>query len=145
MFFFFSLSEQWSSHAPIEITTAPSSSRVWGKTPEVSISRVTPAFEISPHHATRTSKPSHFEGFSSRSPLAPLFADALPAPYVPKWKITPSSVVGNPETARDFLTHVVPPSHIFMNSALRDDLFDDQYSMSLCEGFFQECWHVTAS
>ncbi|KAJ0719876.1 hypothetical protein HanOQP8_Chr08g0294181 [Helianthus annuus] len=24
-----------------------------------------------------------------------------------------------------------------MNSALRCDLFDDQYSMSLCEGFFR--------
>uniref|UniRef100_A0A251U1F7 Uncharacterized protein n=1 Tax=Helianthus annuus TaxID=4232 RepID=A0A251U1F7_HELAN len=24
-----------------------------------------------------------------------------------------------------------------MNSALRSDLFDDQYSMSLCEGFFR--------
>ncbi|KAM0046045.1 hypothetical protein Hdeb2414_s0009g00311321 [Helianthus debilis subsp. tardiflorus] len=24
-----------------------------------------------------------------------------------------------------------------MNSALRDDLFDDQYSMSLCESFFR--------
>ncbi|KAM0025879.1 hypothetical protein Hdeb2414_s0021g00579841 [Helianthus debilis subsp. tardiflorus] len=106
-------------------------------TPEVSIARINSAFEISPHHATGTSKPSHFEGFTSRSPLAPLFADALPAPYVPKWKITPSSVVGNPGTAWDFLTHAVPPSHKFMNSALRDDLFDDQYSMSLCEGLFR--------
>ncbi|MFS7923676.1 hypothetical protein Hanom_Chr03g00263581 [Helianthus anomalus] len=70
-------------------------------------------------------------------PLAPLFADALPVPYVPMWKITQSSVVGNPETARDFLTHAVPPSHRFMNSALRDDLFDDQYIMSLCEGLFR--------
>ncbi|KAJ0512930.1 hypothetical protein HanHA300_Chr10g0351691 [Helianthus annuus] len=126
-----------SSHAPIEIPTATSSSRVRDKTPEVHAARITPAFEVSPHHATGTSKPSHFEGFTSRSPLAPLFADALPAPYVPKWKITPSSVVGNPETARDFLTHVVPPSYKFMNSALRDDLFDDQYSMSLCEGLFR--------
>ncbi|MFS7965797.1 hypothetical protein Hanom_Chr09g00766401 [Helianthus anomalus] len=83
------------------------------------------------------SKPSHFEGFTSRSPLAPLFADALPAPYVPKWKITPTSVVGNPETTQDFLTHAVHPSHKFMNSALRDDLFEDQYSMSLCEGLFR--------
>ncbi|MFS8000853.1 hypothetical protein Hanom_Chr13g01183431 [Helianthus anomalus] len=77
-----------SSHALIEITTAPYSSRVLDKTLEVSIARITPAFEISPHHATGTSKRSHFEGFSSRSPLAHLFADALPAPYVPKWKIT---------------------------------------------------------
>ncbi|KAJ0770300.1 hypothetical protein HanPI659440_Chr07g0255701 [Helianthus annuus] len=88
----------------------PLSSRVRDKTPEVHAARITPAFEVSPHHATGTSKPSHFEGFTSRSPLAPLFANALPAPYVPKWKITPSSMVGNPETARDFLTHDVPAS-----------------------------------
>ncbi|KAM0047080.1 hypothetical protein Hdeb2414_s0009g00324281 [Helianthus debilis subsp. tardiflorus] len=126
-----------SSHALIEIPTAPSHSRVRDKTPEVIIARIALAFEVSPYHAMGTRKPSHFEGFSSRSPLAPMFADALPVPYIPKWKITQSSVVGNPQTARDFLTHAVPPSHKFMNSALRDDLFDDQYSMSLCEGFFR--------
>ncbi|KAJ0903654.1 hypothetical protein HanPSC8_Chr07g0272401 [Helianthus annuus] len=54
-----------SSHAPIEIPTAPSSSRVRDKTPEVSVARIIPAFEISPHHATGTSKPSQFEGFAS--------------------------------------------------------------------------------
>ncbi|KAJ0755066.1 hypothetical protein HanPI659440_Chr09g0353771 [Helianthus annuus] len=37
----------------------------------------------------------------------------------------------------DFLAHAVPHSHRFMNSALRADLFVDQYSMSLCEGFFR--------
>ncbi|KAJ0443022.1 hypothetical protein HanPSC8_Chr16g0719771 [Helianthus annuus] len=126
-----------SSNAPIEIPTALSSSRVRDKTPEVSAARITPAFEVSPLHATGTSKPSRLEGFVSRSPLTPLFADALPIPYIPRWKITQSSVVGTPETARDFLAHVVPPSHRFMNSALTADLFDDQYSMSLCEGFFR--------
>ncbi|MFS7945284.1 hypothetical protein Hanom_Chr06g00522421 [Helianthus anomalus] len=126
-----------SSHAHIEIPTAPSFSRVRDKTPEVSVARVTPAFEISPNHATGTNKPSHFEGFASRSPLAPLFAYALPVPYVPKWKITQSSMVGTPETARDFLTHAVPPSHRFINFALRDDLFDDQYNISLCERLFR--------
>ncbi|KAM0009292.1 hypothetical protein Hdeb2414_s0093g00789681 [Helianthus debilis subsp. tardiflorus] len=125
-----------SSHAPIEIPTTPSSSRVWDKTPEVSPARIIPAFQISPHHATGTSKPSHFEGLPP-DPLAPLFADALPVPYIPKWKITQSSVVGTPETAWDFLAHAGPPSHRFMNSALRDDLFNDQYSMSLCEGLFR--------
>ncbi|KAJ0700819.1 hypothetical protein HanOQP8_Chr10g0372411 [Helianthus annuus] len=108
-----------SSNAPIEIPTAPSSSRV------------------SPLHATGTSKPSHLEGFVSRSPLAPLFADALPVSYILSWKITQSTVVGTPETARDFLAHAVPPSHRFINSALRADLFDDPYSMPLCEGFFR--------
>ncbi|MFS7938270.1 hypothetical protein Hanom_Chr05g00437431 [Helianthus anomalus] len=103
-------------------------------TTEISVARITPVFEVSPLHATVTRKPSHPEGLVSQSPLAPFFADALPVPYVPKWKITPSTVVGTPETARDFLAHVVPPSHKFMNSALRSDLFDNQYSMSLCEG-----------
>ncbi|MFS7931091.1 hypothetical protein Hanom_Chr04g00352001 [Helianthus anomalus] len=126
-----------SSHAPIEIPTAPSSSCVRDKTPEVSVARVTSTFEISPHHATGTSKPSQFEGFAHRSPLAPLFADALPFLYVPKWKITQSLVVGTPETAWDFLSHTIPPFHRFMNSSLGDDLFDDQYSMSLYEGFFR--------
>ncbi|MFS7966127.1 hypothetical protein Hanom_Chr09g00770231 [Helianthus anomalus] len=51
---------------------------------------------------------------------------------------TPSTVVGTPETARYFLGHAVPPSHKFMNSALRSNLFDDQYNMSLCEGFFRK-------
>ncbi|KAM0007155.1 hypothetical protein Hdeb2414_s0150g00815191 [Helianthus debilis subsp. tardiflorus] len=66
-----------------------------------------------------------------------MFADALPVPYILRWNITQSTTVGTPETARDFLAHVVPPSHMFMNSALSADLFDDQYSMSLCEGFFK--------
>ncbi|KAM0051672.1 hypothetical protein Hdeb2414_s0007g00239241 [Helianthus debilis subsp. tardiflorus] len=78
-----------SSNAPIEIPTAPSSSsRVREKTPDVSAARITSAFEVSPHHATGTSKLSYLEGFVSRSPLAPLFADALPVPYIPRWKIT---------------------------------------------------------
>ncbi|KAJ0614271.1 hypothetical protein HanIR_Chr02g0060511 [Helianthus annuus] len=99
-----------SSQDPIEIPTGSSSSRVRDKASE---------------------GPAH------RSPLAPLFADAIPLTYVPKWKVTSSSVIGTPEAARDFLNHVVPPSHKFMNSALRDDLFEDQYSMSLCESFFR--------
>ncbi|MFS8019498.1 hypothetical protein Hanom_Chr15g01404471 [Helianthus anomalus] len=94
-----------SSKAPIEIPTAPASSRVRDKTPEISAARITPAFEVSPLHATGTSKPSHPEGLVSQSPLAPLFADALQVPYVPKWKITPSTVVGTPETAQDFLAY----------------------------------------
>ncbi|KAJ0709143.1 hypothetical protein HanLR1_Chr09g0337021 [Helianthus annuus] len=126
-----------SSNSTIKIPTAPSPSRIWDKTPEVSVARVTTTFEVSPLHATGTSKPSHLEGFASRSPLAPLFFDALPVLYVPRWKITQSTVVGTPETAQEFLAHAVPPSHRFMNSALRADLFDDRYSMSLCEGFFR--------
>ncbi|MFS8023742.1 hypothetical protein Hanom_Chr16g01455111 [Helianthus anomalus] len=41
-----------SSHAPIEIPTAPSSSSVRDKSPKVCAARIVPAFEISPHHAT---------------------------------------------------------------------------------------------
>ncbi|KAJ0669039.1 hypothetical protein HanPI659440_Chr17g0696531 [Helianthus annuus] len=126
-----------SSKASIKIPNAPSSSRVRDKTPEISAARITPTFNVSPLHATGTSKPSHPEGLVSQSRLAPLFADALQVPYAPKWKITLSTVVGTPETARDFLANAIPPSHKFMNSALRSDLFNDQYSVSLCKGFFR--------
>ncbi|KAJ0433964.1 hypothetical protein HanIR_Chr17g0876031 [Helianthus annuus] len=50
---------------------------------------------------------------------------------------TSAPTIGTPEAARDFLSHAVPPSHKFVNSALRDDLFEDQYSMSLYESFFR--------
>ncbi|KAJ0530372.1 hypothetical protein HanHA89_Chr10g0389171 [Helianthus annuus] len=128
---------QGSSKAPIKIPLPPTSSWVRDRTPDTSAACVNPAFDISPLRATGTSKPSDLDIPVSHSPLAPLFAEALLVPYIPKWKITSSTVVGTPETAREFLAHVVPPSQKFMNSALRSDLFDDQYSMSLCEGFFR--------
>ncbi|KAJ0484628.1 hypothetical protein HanRHA438_Chr14g0639831 [Helianthus annuus] len=87
--------------------------------------------------ATGTSKPSQPEDLFPRSPLAPLFVEALLVPYVPKWKINPSTVVETPETAWDFLDHAAPPPHKFMNFALNTDLFDDRYSMSLYEEFFR--------
>ncbi|MFS7978938.1 hypothetical protein Hanom_Chr10g00921371 [Helianthus anomalus] len=130
-------SSEGSSKAPIVIPPAPTSFRVKDKVPEVSVARVNPAFDIFPLQATGTGKPSHPEDLLSQSPLTPLFAEGLPVPYVSKWKITTSTVVGNPETAQDFLDHVVPPPHKFMNFALNPDLFDDQYSMSLCKGFFR--------
>ncbi|KAM0061195.1 hypothetical protein Hdeb2414_s0004g00133151 [Helianthus debilis subsp. tardiflorus] len=126
-----------SSKALIVIPPVPAFSQVGDKTPEVTIARVNPAFDISPLQATGTSKPSHPEVLPSRSPLAPLFAEGLLVPYVSKWKVTTSTVMGTPETARDYLDHDVPPPHKFMNFALNLDLFDDQYSMSLCEGFFK--------
>ncbi|KAF5808990.1 hypothetical protein HanXRQr2_Chr04g0151861 [Helianthus annuus] len=126
-----------SSREPIEIPTGPSPSRIRDKTSEVGVARFSSAYELSSLHATGTSKPTFQEALACRSPLAPLFADAIPSTYVPKWKVTSSSVIGTPEAARDFLSHAVPPSHKFVNSALRDDLFEDQYSMSLCESFFR--------
>ncbi|KAM0037061.1 hypothetical protein Hdeb2414_s0014g00433771 [Helianthus debilis subsp. tardiflorus] len=126
-----------SSREPIEIPTGPSPSRVRDKASKVGVARFSSAFELSPSHATGTSKPTLLEGHAYRSPLAPLFADAIPPTYVPKWKVTSYSVIGTPEAARGFLNHAVPPSHKFVNSALRDDLFEDQYSMSLCESFFR--------
>ncbi|MFS8017894.1 hypothetical protein Hanom_Chr15g01385781 [Helianthus anomalus] len=95
-----------SSKAPIVIPPVPASSRVKDKVPEISVARVNPTFDVSPLRATGTSKPSQSEDLLPRSPLAPLFAEGLPVPYVPKWKITSSTVVGNSETARDFLDHV---------------------------------------
>ncbi|KAJ0944539.1 hypothetical protein HanPSC8_Chr03g0117941 [Helianthus annuus] len=101
------LLKQGSSKAPIEVPPAPLSSRVRDKTFEISAASITPAFDVSPLHATGTSKPSQPVGFVSQCPLTPLFAEGLPVPYVPKWKITSSTVVGTPETARDFLAHAV--------------------------------------
>ncbi|MFS7900496.1 hypothetical protein Hanom_Chr00s117650g01810321 [Helianthus anomalus] len=80
------------SKAPIEIPPATSPSRVRDKTPEISAACITPAFDVSPLHATGTSKPSQHVGLVSQSPLAPLFAEGLLVPYVPKWKITSSTV-----------------------------------------------------
>ncbi|KAM0012294.1 hypothetical protein Hdeb2414_s0054g00755521 [Helianthus debilis subsp. tardiflorus] len=126
-----------SSKAPIVIPPVPASSRVKDKAPEISVARVNPTFEISPLWATGTSKPSQPGDLLPRSPLAPLFAEGLPVPYVPKWSITSSTVVGNFETDRDFLDHAVPPPHKLMNFYLNPVIFDTQYSMSLCEGFFR--------
>ncbi|KAM0015986.1 hypothetical protein Hdeb2414_s0032g00716781 [Helianthus debilis subsp. tardiflorus] len=35
------------------------------------------------------------------------------------------------------MAHVVPPPHRFMNFALDPELFDDQYCLSICAGFFR--------
>ncbi|KAM0000023.1 hypothetical protein Hdeb2414_s0449g00896281 [Helianthus debilis subsp. tardiflorus] len=92
--------------APIMIHVAPASFWIKDKALEISVARITPAFDVSPLRATGTSKPMQPEDPFPRSPLAPLFAAALPVPYVPKGKITPSTIVGTPETARDFMNHV---------------------------------------
>ncbi|KAJ0456414.1 hypothetical protein HanIR_Chr15g0762221 [Helianthus annuus] len=132
-----------SSKAPIVIPVAPAFSRVKDKAPETSDAHTIPAIEVSPLRATGTSKLKQPEDLYSRSPLAPLFAEGLTIPYVPKWKITTSTVVWTPETARDFMNHVVPPPHKFMNFTLDPNLFDDQYNMSICKGFFRGGgWHV---
>ncbi|KAJ0914457.1 hypothetical protein HanPSC8_Chr06g0238771 [Helianthus annuus] len=49
----------------------------------------------------------------------------------------PSTIVGIPEVAQNFMAHNVPPPHMFMNFALDPELFDDQYCLSICEGFFR--------
>ncbi|KAJ0605217.1 hypothetical protein HanPI659440_Chr02g0082621 [Helianthus annuus] len=74
-----------SSKAPIVIHPAHASSRVKDKAPEINVARVNPAFDVSPLRATGTSKPSQPEDLFPLSPLAPLFTEALPVPYVPKW------------------------------------------------------------
>ncbi|KAJ0803887.1 hypothetical protein HanLR1_Chr00c1606g0810591 [Helianthus annuus] len=86
--------KQGSSKAPIMISAAYASSRIKDKAPEISVARVTPDFDVFPLWAVGTSKPTQHEDPFPRSPLAPLFAEALPVPYAPKWKITPSTVVG---------------------------------------------------
>ncbi|MFS7948176.1 hypothetical protein Hanom_Chr06g00556921 [Helianthus anomalus] len=64
------------------------------KAPDISVASVNPTFDVSPLRATSTSIPSQPEDLFPRSLLAPLFAEALPVPYVPKLKITPSTVMG---------------------------------------------------
>ncbi|MFS7988347.1 hypothetical protein Hanom_Chr11g01033741 [Helianthus anomalus] len=49
----------------------------------------------------------------------------------------PSTVVDTPKVARNFMAQALPPSHRFMNFELDPKIFDDQYSMSICEGFFR--------
>ncbi|MFS8018536.1 hypothetical protein Hanom_Chr15g01393201 [Helianthus anomalus] len=60
---------------------------------EISVAHVNLAFDVSSLRATGTSKPTQPEDLFPRSPLAPLFAEALPVPYVPIWKITSSIIV----------------------------------------------------
>ncbi|KAJ0773573.1 hypothetical protein HanOQP8_Chr03g0100821 [Helianthus annuus] len=78
-----------SSKAPILIPAAPTSSRAKGKAPEVNVAPTYPAVEASPAQGNGTSKFKLPEGFQPHSPLAPLFAEGLPVPYVRKWRITP--------------------------------------------------------
>ncbi|KAF5783496.1 hypothetical protein HanRHA438_Chr11g0521041 [Helianthus annuus] len=118
------------------IPAAPASSEVKGKGQEVSVAPVDPVVEASPVQATGQSRSKLPECFQARSPLAPLFAKWLPAAYIPRWKITPSTVVDTPEVARNFMAHALPPSHGFMNFALDPEILDDQYSLSINEGFF---------
>ncbi|KAF5779293.1 hypothetical protein HanRHA438_Chr12g0569041 [Helianthus annuus] len=117
--------KQGSSKAPIVIPTAAASSQAKGKAPETSVAHTTPAVETSPLQATGTSWLKQAEDLHSCSPLAPLFVEGLPVPNVPKWKITPSTVVGTPETAHDFMAHTIPPFHRCMNFYLDPDLFYD--------------------
>ncbi|KAM0043078.1 hypothetical protein Hdeb2414_s0010g00337041 [Helianthus debilis subsp. tardiflorus] len=126
-----------SSKAPIVILAAPASSQVKGKGPEVSAAPADPVVEAFPIQATGQSKFKLPECFRARSPLVPFFAEGLPIAYIPQWRITPSIVVDTPEVARDFMAHALPPSHRFMNFVVDSEVFDDQYSLSICEGFFR--------
>ncbi|KAJ0508476.1 hypothetical protein HanIR_Chr11g0517641 [Helianthus annuus] len=126
-----------SSRAPIVIPIAPTSSRAKGKAPEVSAASTDPVAEVSPVQATGQSKFKLSECFRPRSPLAPLFAEGLPAAYIPRWRITPSTVIDTPRLLGILWLMPSPHSHRFMNFALDTEIFDDQYSLSICEGFFR--------
>ncbi|KAM0057699.1 hypothetical protein Hdeb2414_s0005g00161411 [Helianthus debilis subsp. tardiflorus] len=92
-------SKEGSSKAPIVIPAAPAFSQVKDKAPETSVAHTTPATKVSPLRATSTSKLKQPEDLFPRSPLARTFTEGLRVLYVPKWKITPSTIVGTPETA----------------------------------------------
>ncbi|KAM0065354.1 hypothetical protein Hdeb2414_s0003g00113831 [Helianthus debilis subsp. tardiflorus] len=100
-----------SSKAPIVIPTAPVSSQAKGKFPKVSVAPADPTVEASPVQATGQSRFRLPDCFRARSPLAPLFSEGVPAAYVPRWRITPSTVVDTPEVARDLMAHALPLSH----------------------------------
>ncbi|MFS7947522.1 hypothetical protein Hanom_Chr06g00549261 [Helianthus anomalus] len=125
-----------SSKAPIVILAAPASSQSKGKSLEVSVAPADPVVEASHVQAISQSRFKLPKCFQARSPIAPLFAEGLPTVYIPRWKTTPSTVVDTPEGARNFMAHALPPSHRFMNFALDPEMFDDQYSLSIYEGFF---------
>ncbi|KAJ0541707.1 hypothetical protein HanHA89_Chr09g0331541 [Helianthus annuus] len=131
-FFFF---VHGSSKAPIVILTVSASSQAKGKGPEMSANPVEPVVAASPVQATGQSRFKLPGFFHDRIPLDPLFAEGFPPPYIPRWKITPSIVISTPEIAWDFMAHALPPSHRFMNFVLDPEIFDDQYSLSICEGF----------
>ncbi|KAJ0807901.1 hypothetical protein HanLR1_Chr00c0961g0785821 [Helianthus annuus] len=129
--------EDGSSRAPIGIPAAPASSRAKGKSPEVSVAPTDPVAEASPVQATGQSKFKLSECFCPRSPMAPLFAEGLPDAYIPRCRITPSTIVDTLKVTRNFMAHAHPHPHRFMKFALDPKIFDDQYSLSICEGFFK--------
>ncbi|KAJ0809334.1 hypothetical protein HanPI659440_Chr01g0013601 [Helianthus annuus] len=111
------------SKAPIVIPTAPASSQAKGKGPETSAAPVDPVVGASPVQVTGQSRFKLPEYFHARTLLTPLFAEGLPAAYISRWMITPSTVIDTPEIARDFMAHALPPSHRFINSALDPEIF----------------------
>ncbi|KAF5780775.1 hypothetical protein HanXRQr2_Chr11g0475831 [Helianthus annuus] len=116
------------SKVPITIPATPAPSQAKGKAPEISATPIEPVIPTSRHQAADQNKfqlPSFISVCDPVPPLAPLFAESFPTPYVPHWKITPSTVVSTPKTARDFMAHALPPSHRFMNFALDQEIFDD--------------------
>ncbi|MFS7929172.1 hypothetical protein Hanom_Chr04g00329341 [Helianthus anomalus] len=104
-----------SSKAPIIIPAAPVTSQAKGKGPKISAAPIEPVVPTSPTQAISQSMFQLPACFRARTPLAPLFAEGCPPPYIPRWKITTSTVVNTPEIVRDFMSHALPPSHRFMN------------------------------
>ncbi|KAJ0746399.1 hypothetical protein HanOQP8_Chr05g0177161 [Helianthus annuus] len=104
--------------APIAIPAASAPLKIKQKGLEVNVAPTEPLTHTSPTQASSQSRFQLPSWFRVRTPLAPLFVEGCPPPYVPNWKITSSTVINTGETARDFMSHTLPPSQGFMNVAL---------------------------
>ncbi|KAJ0733948.1 hypothetical protein HanPI659440_Chr11g0414201 [Helianthus annuus] len=78
--------------APIAIPSTSAPLKIKQKDSEVNVA-LTKAVHVSPTHASSQSIFQLPSSFRVRTPLAPLFAEGYPPPYVPNWKITSSSAL----------------------------------------------------
>ncbi|KAM0025003.1 hypothetical protein Hdeb2414_s0021g00569331 [Helianthus debilis subsp. tardiflorus] len=104
--------------ALIAILTSSAPLKIKQKGPKVTVVPTEAAVHASPTQASSWSRFQLLTSFRVRTPLALLFAEGCPPPYVPNWKITSSSVINIGETAQNFMSHALPPSQRFMKVAL---------------------------
>ncbi|MFS7937285.1 hypothetical protein Hanom_Chr05g00425821 [Helianthus anomalus] len=96
----------------------PSSSLVLGPLPEVTVVPIEDAIHTSPPQASIQSRIQVPSSSRAQSPLAPLFVEGCPPPYVPNWKTTSSSIISTGEIARDFMSHALPPQKFMKDVVL---------------------------
>ncbi|KAJ0438486.1 hypothetical protein HanHA300_Chr16g0614581 [Helianthus annuus] len=122
--------------APIVILTTPASSQAKGKGPETSATPIEPVVAASLTQATSQSKFQLPKCFHARIPLAPL-CRGLSYSLYSSVEDNPFHDCWHPRDFSGFHGPCSPPSHRFMNFALDPEIFEDQYNLSICEGFFR--------